>query len=96
MNTILGALAGGRNIIVLLLFAVIGYTLCITPPLDTFACNDFIGRGAAAFGWNFLAAVLFTWFIRLLIARTKYRPSEYKFAYAYLVAGLAAVAGVLF
>lgn len=95
MNKVLVAVAAGRNIFVLLFFAVIGYTLCITPPLDTFSLDAYFGKALVGFGWNFMAAWLITWFFRLIVARSKYKPEGYKFAFAYLVAGLAAVAGVL-
>jgi hypothetical protein len=99
---ILSAVANGKNLLVLLAFALIGYSLVITPPFDTFSDRPWgtVGKASMAFGWNFIAAALTVWTCRLIVSK-RYKGTD-KLAkitlipYAAIACGIAAVAGVLF
>ena len=93
MKSIINAVAGGRNLLVLLVFSIIGFSLVITPPLETL--ND-AGKSVIAFGWNAIAALLVVGFFRLINNFQKSNDyDKLSWYYPAFVCGLAAVIGIL-
>lgn len=94
MKTIISAIAGGKNILVLLAFALIGFFLVVTPNFETFESGSWFMPSVIAFGWNFLFAALITG-VALLLSNEDEEQIASKTFFSPWVCGLAAVLGVL-